>query len=290
MLWDVISKLNTIFINLYFKLFSKFTLLLIKDINLFVIRKNLLNNFAGAWIFYTIFPELPFLKPRFKNIAQFSPALGLVIGLIQCLIFELLIISSWSPISSAIICLVSGYILTGGLHIDGLMDTFDGIYAKKKKRLKAMKDSRVGSFGVLALITFSLIQLASIIELKNNLIFSLPICLFWGRFSTLIYIEKFKYISYKSKTLSHKKYWRGLKKEAIISIIFLAIIISLDFSKSNSYQDIFKHLSLLFISILCSFKVPQVLGKKIGGFNGDSCGACIIICETILLLTHAIFH
>tara|TARA_Y100000589_G_scaffold128937_1_gene122750 strand:+ start:89 stop:961 length:873 start_codon:yes stop_codon:yes gene_type:complete len=290
LLWDVISKLNTIFINLYFKLFSKFTLLLIKDINLFVIRKNLLNNFAGAWIFYTIFPELPFLKPRFKNIAQFSPALGLVIGLIQCLIFELLIISSWSPISSAIICLVSGYILTGGLHIDGLMDTFDGIYAKKKKRLKAMKDSRVGSFGVLALITFSLIQLASIIELKNNLIFSLPICLFWGRFSTLIYIEKFKYISYKSKTLSHKKYWRGLKQEAIISILFLVIIIILNFLISNSYKDIIKNVSLLFISIVCSFQIPQILGKKLGGFNGDSCGACIIICETILLLTHAIFH
>tara|TARA_Y100001933_G_scaffold99201_1_gene99639 strand:+ start:91 stop:963 length:873 start_codon:yes stop_codon:yes gene_type:complete len=290
LLWDVISKLNTIFINLYFKLFSKFTLLLIKDINLFVIRKNLLNNFAGAWIFYTIFPELPFLKPRFKNIAQFSPALGLVIGLIQCLIFELLIISSWSPISSAIICLVSGYILTGGLHIDGLMDTFDGIYAKKKKRLKAMKDSRVGSFGVLAMITFSLIQLASIIELKNNLIFSLPICLFWGRFSTLIYIEKFKYISYKSKTLSHKKYWRGLKQEAIISILFLVIIIILNFLISNSYKDIIKNVSLLFISIVCSFQIPQILGKKLGGFNGDSCGACIIICETILLLTHAIFH
>jgi len=230
------------------------------------------------------------VKPKFKNIAQFSPALGLIIGLIQCLIFKLLIINSWSPIASAIICLVSGYILTGGLHIDGLMDTFDGIYADKKKKLKAMKDSRVGSFGVLAMLIFGFIQLASIIQLDNSLIYSLPICLFWGRFSTLIYIEQFKYISYKSKTLSHKKYWRGLKKEAIISILFLAIIITHNFSTSNSYQDIFKHLSLFFISIVCSLKVPQILGKKIGGFNGDSCGACIIICETTLLLTHAIFH
>jgi len=230
------------------------------------------------------------LKPRFQNIAQFSPALGLIIGLIQCLIFKLLIINAWSQVASAIICLVSGYILTGGLHIDGLMDTFDGIYANKKKKLKAMKDSRVGSFGVLAMIIFGGIQLASIIKLGNNLIYSLPICLFWGRFSTLIYIEKFKYISYKSKTLSHKKYWRGLKKESLISVLFLVIIITLNFSTSNSYQDIFKHLSLFFMSIACSFKIPQILGTKIGGFNGDTCGACIIICETTLLLTHAIFH
>ena len=287
---DVVSKLNTIFINLYSKLFSKFTLLSIKDIDLFVIRKNLLNNFAGAWIFYTIFPELPFLKPKFKNIAQFSPVLGLIIGFIQCMIFKLLIINSWSPIASAIICLVSGYILTGGLHIDGLMDTFDGIYAHKKRRLKAMKDSRVGSFGVLALIIFSFMQLASIIQIENSLIFSLPICLFWGRFSTLIYIEKYKYISYKSKTLSHKKYWRGLKQETTISILFLVTIMIINFSTSNSYQDIIKHFALFFISLFFSFQIPHILGKKIGGFNGDSCGACIIICETSLLLTHAIFH
>ena len=261
-----------------------------KDIYLFVIRKNLLNNFAGAWIFYTIFPELPFLKPKFKNIAQFSPLLGLIIGFIQCLCFKLLIVNSWPPIASAIICLVSGYILTGGLHIDGLMDTFDGIYANKERMFKAMKDSRVGSFGVLALITFSLIQLASIIKLENNLIYSLPICLFWGRFSTLIYIEKFKYISYKSKTLSHKKYWRGFKKEASISVIFLIIIIILNFSTSNSYKEIIKHLTLFLISLFCSFQVPFTLGKKIGGFNGDSCGACIIICESLLLFIYAIFH
>ena len=153
-----------------------------------------------------------------------------------------------------------------------------------------MKDSRVGSFGVLALLIVGGIQLASIIQLGNSLIYSLPICLFWARFSTLIYIEKFKYISYKSKTLSHKKYWRGLKKEAFISVLFLVIIITLNFYTSNSYQDIFKNLSLFFISIACSFKVPQVLGTNIGGFNGDTCGACIMICETTLLLIHAIFH
>ena len=287
---DVVSKLNTTFINPYFKLFSKFTLLSIKDIFLFVIRKNFLNNFAGAWIFYTVFPSLPFLKPKFKNIAQFSPVIGLIIGFIQCMIFKLLIINSWPPISCAIICLVSGYILTGGLHIDGLMDTFDGIYAKRKKMLKAMKDSRVGSFGVMAMVTFSLIQLASLIKLENNLMYSLPICLFWGRFSTLIFIEKFKYTSYKSKTLSHKKYWRGLNKEATISIFFLVIIIILYFSTSNSYQEILKHLSLFLISLYFSFQVPKYLGQKIGGFNGDSCGACIVICESILLLTHAIFY
>ena len=51
--------------------------------------------------------------------------------------------------------MASGYLITGGLHIDGLMDTFDGIFAGKKKRLKAMKDSKVGSFGVQACLLYT---------------------------------------------------------------------------------------------------------------------------------------
>ena len=99
---------------------------------------------AGSWIFYTTFPKIPLINPEFKNIAQFAPPLGFFIGTIQSYIFLFLRTNSWSIYASALICLASGYLITGGLHIDGLMDTFDGIFAGKKKRLKAMKDSKVG--------------------------------------------------------------------------------------------------------------------------------------------------
>ena len=106
------------------------------------------------------------------------------------------------------------------------MDTFDGIFAGKKKRLKAMKDSKVGSFGVQSLVFITLIQIACIIKIQNQIIHFLPICLFWGRFSNLFFIEKFKYVSYKKKSISHKKYWNGFKKESLISIVFIIIFIA----------------------------------------------------------------
>ena len=79
------------------------------------------------------------------------------------------------------------------------MDTFDGIFAGKKKRLKAMKDSKVGAFGVQSLVLITLIQIACLLRIQNQTIFVLPVCLFWGRFSNLFFIEKFKYMSYKKK-------------------------------------------------------------------------------------------
>ncbi len=243
---------------------------------------------AGSWIFYTTFPKIPFIKPEFKNIAQFAPPLGFFIGTIQSYIFLFLRTNSWSIFSSALICLASGYLITGGLHLDGLMDTFDGIFAGKKKRLKAMKDSKVGSFGVQSLFFITLIQIASILKIQNLIIFVLPICLFWGRFSNLFFIEKFKYMSYEKKSISHKKFWNGFKKESFISIIFLLSFIAYQLAKITSQAILIKFFILILIGIFLSYLIPNILGNKIGGFNGDACGASVVLVETAMLFMHAI--
>ena len=239
-------------------------------------------------IFYTTFPKIPFISPKFKNIAQFAPSLGFLIGLIQSSIYLVLTNNSWSILASILICIASGYLITGGLHIDGLMDTFDGIFAGKKKLLKAMRDSKVGSFGVQSLFFITLIQIACLLKIQSQIIFVLPICLFWGRFSTLIFIDKFKYINHKAKSISHKKYWNGLKKESLISKFLIFIFIIYYFLSFTTTPILFLNLTLLCIGFFVSYKIPKVLGNKIGGFNGDACGASVIIVETIMLFIYAI--
>jgi len=243
---------------------------------------------AGSWIFYTTFPKIPFINPEFKNIAQFAPPLGFLIGTIQSYIFIFLTANSWSIYTSALICLASGYLITGGLHLDGLMDTFDGIFAGKKKRLKAMKDSKVGSFGVQSLVFITLIQIACLLKIQTQIIIVLPICLFWGRFSNLFFIEKFKYLSYKKKTISHKKFWNGFKKESLISIIFVLIFIAYQLAAITSHSILIKFLFLILIGIFLSYSIPNILGNKIGGFNGDACGASVVLVETAMLFMHSI--
>ena len=158
----------------------------------------------------------------------------------------------------------------------------------KKKCLKAMKDSQVGSFGVQSLIFITLIQIACLSRLKNEIIFILPICCFWGRFSTLIFIDKFKYLNYKKKSISHKKHWNGLLQESFVSIVLLSIILIYYLISIKSSETLFLKLFLLLIGFFISYKVPKIIGNKIGGFNGDACGATVILVETSMLFIYAI--
>ena len=167
------------------------------------------------------------------------------------------------------------------------MDTFDGIFASKKKRLKAMKDSQVGAFGVQSLFFITLIQVGCLFKIQNQIIFVLPICLFWGRFSTLIFIDKFRYISHKTKSISHKKNWNGLMRESLISLLLIILFI-IFYLISYKSTELLKNLFLLIVGFFISYKIPKILGNKIGGFNGDACGASVILVETTMLFISAI--
>ena len=168
------------------------------------------------------------------------------------------------------------------------MDTFDGLYAGKDKFIKAMKDSRVGAFGVQAIILITLIQLASLMKIEDNVFHILPICLYWGRVSTLIYIDKFKYFNYKRKSFSHQKYWRGLNRESRLSLSILILIGLYHLIIADSYIMVLKRFLLLLLGFLFAWRIPVFLGNKTGGVNGDTCGASVVITETIMLFIYAI--
>ena len=62
--------------------------------------------------------------------------------------------------------------LTGGLHLDGLMDTVDGVYGgrSREERLAFMKDSHVGAFGVIAVVLVLILKYSLYTQLNCNLL------------------------------------------------------------------------------------------------------------------------
>lgn len=82
------------------------------------------------------------------------PLVGALVGLIAGLVF---LLAGWlgvPALAAALLALASGALVTGGLHEDGLADTADGFGGGQTvtAKLEIMRDSRIGSYGVLALI------------------------------------------------------------------------------------------------------------------------------------------
>ena len=82
------------------------------------------------------------------------PLVGAVLGALGATLASAALWLGVTPGVTAALVLALGAMLTGGLHEDGLSDSADGLYGgwTRGRRLEIMKDSRVGSYGVLALV------------------------------------------------------------------------------------------------------------------------------------------
>ena len=102
-----------------------------------------------------------------KRIARFAPLIGFFIGILQAFLMLILYLLNWPQGSLAFVGIAFNLWITGGMHFDGLIDTADGISAGPKKCLEAMKDSRVGASGVIALTINLTLQIAALIKLNS---------------------------------------------------------------------------------------------------------------------------
>jgi adenosylcobinamide-GDP ribazoletransferase len=95
------------------------------------------------------------------------PVVGAALGALSAAAASLALWAGLSPAIAAALALITSALLTGGLHEDGLADTADGLMGgrDKDRRLEIMKDSRIGSYGALALLLIALIRWSALTAL-----------------------------------------------------------------------------------------------------------------------------
>lgn len=103
-----------------------------------------------------------------KGVIYF-PIVGMILGVLYYIIGTISAIL-FNPYIGAVMIIVSEVVLTGGLHLDGLGDTFDGLYSyrEKERMLEIMKDSRLGTNGLLAIMLVLLLKLGFIYTLLEK--------------------------------------------------------------------------------------------------------------------------
>ena len=134
-----------------------------------------LHRFFYAWLFLTKLPAPPLPKATKEDWGRITPyfvLVGFIVGFILYFFAKLFHKFDFPIMFSSLLLVLIWNLITGSLHLDGLMDTFDGINCQDEDRkLDAMRDSRIGAFGAIGGIFAVLFKLVTLCTLFLNKMF-----------------------------------------------------------------------------------------------------------------------
>ncbi len=127
--------------------------------------------FFGAVRFFTRLPVPAWVGHSQEGLdrsARYFPLVGALVGVLSALTF--LLVAEVLPVSLAVLAsMLASLLITGAFHEDGLADTIDGLGGgwTRAEVLRIMKDSRIGSYGALALVLALLLKFNALYELDD---------------------------------------------------------------------------------------------------------------------------
>lgn len=205
------------------------------------------------------------------------PFVGLVIGAVIATAYYGLCQLGFPAIISAFLALALAVMATGALHEDGLADSADGMGGghERERKLAIMKDSHIGSYGVLGLIFVMGTRLSGLSYLppENDIIWPIIGCAVFSRIIMVAYLCLLP--SARENGLGNMASGHG------VGPLLSAFLISL---------PVFYLCGLTFIpALIVMAMIASLFGllakRQIGGQTGDICGAGQLLTETAGWLT-----
>jgi len=235
----------------------------------------------GFLIALTFFTRIPLPVPQditaeeFTRSYRFYPLVGLIIGLLLWILAKALI-PYYPPLVLGALLLGAELMLTGGIHVDGFMDSMDGLLSARspERILEIMKDSRVGAHASMAVVGLLLLKFALLASLTPSTLALLIVMPMLSRWVFQIGVIGFPYA--RSQGLG-----KGFH-EASKWITFLlsgGVICGISFFLLGLAGPLAFGVSAVVITLMAS-RISALLG----GLTGDLYGAFIELSEVICLL------
>ena len=241
-------------------------------------------GFFTALRFLTVIPLPSRLQAGPEKVGRslgYFPLVGLLLGLlIMGLDRGLELVLPTSVVSGLLVVVL--VLATGAIHLDGFIDTCDGLVAGRtpQQRWEVMRDSRVGAFGVVGACCLLLLKYVSLAGLpESSRMAALVLMPVLGRWAVVCSISAFPYARPEGlgKAFKDGATWPGV---ALATIIALAA--------SVGFLQL-KGLAIMFGVGLVTLTLSLILKRKFAGLTGDTYGAVIEVAEvTAVILAIAI--
>jgi adenosylcobinamide-GDP ribazoletransferase len=233
-----------------------------------------MRNLISALQFITILPlgkAQSFDPPK---MVPYFPLVGIVLGLLVAL-FDLLVTRFWAPPVAALLDVVLLAVLTGAFHLDGLGDTADGLLGVRSRNqaLEIMKDSRIGTMGLVAIVFGLALKWGGIAGLDLHRSILLIMIPGYARAGILFGM---RYLPYGRPEGTGKPFFN----EKLSLKHFWSLPLPVGLSVMIGWQAIW--LNLAFAIIIAS--ILFFYNKRMGCITGDMLGAMTELTETGLFL------
>jgi adenosylcobinamide-GDP ribazoletransferase len=250
--------------------------------------RRFLPDLAACLQFYSRL-DLSFLAtapraPDFRESLRALPVAGGLIGGCGALALILARGLSLPPLPASACAIAALVAIAGGLHEDGLADVADGFGggASRERKLEIMRDSRLGSYGAIAL-TFSLMMrvfaTAALLERSLWLASASIICAgAASRLAGLVPLMLLNPARRDGLGAAMPRPSRAALKQALITTAALSILLWL--SGAHLSQIVVAHIG----AGLASFAIARLAQRQIGGYTGDVLGAAQQAAEIVMLL------
>lgn len=223
----------------------------------------------AALQFLTIVPiPAPHLPPGAA--AAWYPAAGALLGLLVAL--------AWHSPLQATLAILAAVVVTGGLHEDGLADVCDAVRAgrSRERMFEILKDSRIGTYGALALVLSVLVRWQAMTRLTGNVWWCLVFVFAASRASMVMLAAT----TPSASTGLGAVFRESLPRFALPLVILQTAAIPVAASDLRLW--------LALAGVVCSVVAVRAwLMRRLGGFTGDCLGLQCQLAEATALVVLA---
>ena len=224
-------------------------------------------------------PSFSHYEPQWLHqSSRYFPAVGLLIGVLCAGVFWLGSIL-FTPLVAAVISTAFGIKLTGAFHEDGLADSCDGLGGglTRERTLEIMKDSRLGTYGVLGLVSALLLKISLLAAMPLSV--AIVALIIGHTASRLLCISLLTLLPYGGE-IEHAKAKPMAQQLTPLQALYssgwliLAIVLVTIISPNTMQQiGIGKWLLALALALIVTDYMRRLLHRRLDGYTGDGLGA-----------------
>lgn len=230
-------------------------------------------------------PQFEWKEEDLRYSLCFFPWVGAVTGWLVWLWFQAALVFDINTFTYVLIAAAVPLAVTGGIHVDGYMDTMDALhsYQPKERKLEILKDAHIGAFSVIMLAVYGLVYLAGFAQIIDSGALQVFCCgFFLSRCLSGLGVVTLK--AAKKEGILYT-FADSAGRKIVICVLCLQMLLCVLLMVYFSW----KAAAAVVTAAILSFVYYRCRSyKEFGGITGDTAGYFLTVCEGTMVIAAAV--